>query len=124
MLAALGLFVFEMASFPFSEFSRKQAWEHARSERFGTRAASQYTGPGNDGVTLGGAIVPEATGSYGAIATLRAMADEGDGYPLVDGSGAVLGVFVIVSLSEARKHLLVDGTPRMIDFSIELERIA
>ena len=123
-LAALGLFVFEAATFPFSGLTRRSGWQHATSERVGTRNASQYTGPGNDEVSIEGALIPEAqSGSYGAIATLRSMADDGERYPLVDGAGNVWGDFVIVSINVGRHNLLVDGTPRMVDFSIELERV-
>lgn len=124
MLAALGLFVFELKTFPFADLARRTGWNHARSDRFGAIASSQFTGPGQDALSIGGAIVPEAAGSFGAIRTLRLMADEGDAYPFVDGSGAVWGQFVIVGMDEGRKHLLVDGTPRLIDFSLELERVA
>lgn len=124
MLAALGLFVFELATFPFADLSRRSGWAHAKSDRFGALPASQFTGPGNDEVTITGAIVPGVGGSYTAIDTLRRMADAGDRYPLVDGAGKVWGQFIIVSMDESRKHMLVDGTPRMIDFSLQLERVA
>lgn len=124
MLAALGMFVFEAASFPFSELNRRSDWRHARSARFGAIDAAQYLGPGNDQVTMNGALVPEAGQRYAAIDTLRGMADEGDAYQLVDGTGLVWGGFVIVGLDERRRHLMLDGVPRMIDFTLQLERVA
>ena len=123
MLAALGLFVFDMATFPFSDLSRRSAWNHARSARVGARDASQYVGPGDDQVSISGMICPEAAGSYGAIDTLRAMADEGEAWPFVDGTGVVWGNYIITSLDERRASLLVDGVPRKIDFAIELIRV-
>ena len=124
MLAALGLFVFEAASFPFAELDRRTEWRHARAARIGAFDASQYVGPGADQVTIAGALVPEAGASYAAIDTLRRMADEGDIYQLVDGAGSVWGGFVIVGMEERRRHLMIDGTPRMIDFSLQLDRVA
>lgn len=125
MLAALGLFVFEPATFPFAGLTRRSGWKHARSERVGTRDASQFTGPGGDEISIEGAIIPEAqSGSFGAIEDLRKMADDGERYPLVDGSGTVWGEFVIVAMNEGRHYIMVDGTPRLVEFSLDLERVA
>ena len=123
MLAALGLFVFDMGSFPFETLARRSGWTHARADRVGARAASQFTGPGNENVSFTGAILPGVTGGLDTIEQLRSMADAGDEYPLVGGDGQVLGSFVIVSMDEGRKDLLPDGSPRSISFSIELERV-
>jgi phage protein U len=123
-LAALGLFVFELASFPFSDFARDTEWSYARTPRVGARDASQFVGPGVEHISIGGIIAPEAAGSYGSIETLRAMADEGVSYDFIEGTGRILGRFQITRMSEQRKAMLVDGVPRMIDFSIELEREA
>ena len=123
-LAALGLFVFELASFPFSELTRDNDWSHARAPRVGVRDASQFVGPGQDSITIAGALVPEAAGSYGAIETLRAMANEGDAYEFVDGTGRIWGSYVVTRMTERRQALLDDGTPRRIDFTLDLERVA
>lgn len=123
-LASLGLFVFDASTFPFSELGRRQDWRFGAAPRLGDRDATQYLGPGDDLVTLTGAIVPEAGARYGSIATLTTMADQGEAYPFVDGSGVVWGSFVILSLDQRRRALLVDGVPRMIDFTVELRRVA
>lgn len=123
-LAALGLFVFDASSFPFSELSRRTDWRHASAPRIGARDATQYVGPGDELVSLPGAIVPEAGASYAAIETLRRMADEGDAYPFVDGTGRVWGSFIILSMDERRRAILRDGTPRVVDFTLELKRVA
>lgn len=122
-LAALGLFVFELASFPFEDMSRRAAWRHGRTARVGARDASQYLGPGDDTLQIGGRLFPTVAGSYGAIERLRAMADEGEVYDFVDGSGTVWGGFVITSLDEQQNVFLDDGTPRRKDFTIELTRV-
>ncbi|MDQ0250950.1 phage protein U [Sphingomonas kyeonggiensis] len=123
-LAALGLFVFELATFPFSDFARDTEWAYARTPRVGDRDATQYVGPGAERISIGGLIAPEAVGSYGAIQTLRDMADQGESYDFIEGTGRILGRFLILRMSEQRKAMLVDGVPRVIDFSLELEREA
>ncbi|MBX9860690.1 MAG: phage tail protein [Sphingomonas sp.] len=121
-LAALGLFIFEFASWPFDELSRRSDWGHASAARTGARDALQFTGPGDESVSIGGKLAPEVAGSFGAIDILRAMADEGDEYQFVLGTGDVWGGYVIVGLDERRKYMLVDGTPRLIDFTVDLKR--
>jgi len=123
MLASLGLFVFELATFPFSEQTRRRGWKHARTARVGAPDAAQFVGAGDDKITLSGILAPEAVGSYGAIDTLIDMADAGDAYQLVDGTGRVWGAFVIEAIDERRKHLMIDGVPRLIDFAVDLGRV-
>lgn len=48
------------------------------------------------------------------------MANTGDAWPLVDGRGYVYGAYVITGLTETLKHLWPDGSPRQIDFAIDL----
>jgi len=123
MLAALGMFVFETASAPFQEIARRRDWRHARTDRFGARAASQYVGPGEDQVTLSGTLVPALAGRWSSLEQLAAMAATGEAYPLADGEGRILGSFTIEGLEETHKYLTDRGRARMIDFSLSLKRV-
>lgn len=123
MLAALGMFVFETDSALFDKIARARDWRHERTDRFGARAASQFTGPGEDRITLSGILVPEIGGDFWAIETLAQMADEGEAYPLMDGLGNVLGAFTIDRISEEKGNLIDTGMQRRNDFTIELSRV-
>lgn len=123
-LLTLGLFVFAMDSLPFQELQRRTSWRHASAERFGARPASQYTGPGDDNVTLSGVLVPELAGSYSAIERLREMADSGDSWPLVTGQGSVLGNYRIVAVDDRQTLHVAGGMPRRIEFAVDLERVS
>ena len=57
-----------------------------------------------------------------SIDDLRTMANEGEALPLVDGSGMVYGNFVITALDVRHTALMADGTPRRIDFGLDLLR--
>jgi len=124
MLAALGMFVFDMSSAPFDALERQRAWRFERKERFGTMPASQYVGPGDDKITISGTLVPEVAGSYGAITKLAAMADAGEAYPLSNGAGTVFGNFTIDSIEERFSAIIDNGLPRVIGFSIALTRVS
>ncbi len=123
MLLALGLFVFETPTIPFTEIQRRSSWRHAKSARVGTCDASQYLGPGDDQVSLSGVLLPGYAGSFASMRSLRTMADEGEAWPLITGTGEVLGDFVIVGLDTRSSYLMVDGLPRKVDFGIDLDRV-
>ncbi|MCB2048557.1 MAG: phage tail protein [Novosphingobium sp.] len=123
MYAALGLFVFELATVPFSEEEHRRSWRHEPVSLVGERDSAQFVGPRDDVKTLSGILAPELAGSYAEIDTLNDMADAGEPYTFVDGTGRVWGEYVIVALDLRKQHLLIDGVPRMVDFAIDLKRI-
>jgi phage protein U len=123
-LMSLGMFPFEMGTLAYQELGRKSSWRHASSDRFGARPATQYLGPGDDDVSLSGAILPGFAGSFASLETLREMAGTGDAWPLVDGGGRVFGNYRIEGIGEGRSVFMDDGAARRGDFSIELKRVS
>lgn len=123
MLLALGLFPFAIATLAHDELQRRAAWRHLGTPRVGARDAYQFTGPAEETIQLSGSVFLEIADGEASIDELRAMAASGDAWPLVDGRGLVYGAFVITGLEERRKHLLPDGTPRQIDFGVDLLRV-
>lgn len=121
-LIALGLFVFGIDSLAYDELQRRASFRHAKTERHGVRAASQFLGPGEEAITLTGRLIPEIAGRRQAIEDLRAMAMTGETHELVLGTGEVLGQFRILAVDDRWQTLLPGGLPRAIDFAIELER--
>lgn len=122
MLMSLGLFVFELPTLVYNELQRRSDWRHPSSDVVGARPRRQFAGPGDDLVTLSGALMPEAAGSLDSIETLRAMADAGDAYPLVEGTGRVIGIYVITALDERKSGFIDNGLARKTDFVIDLAR--
>jgi len=123
MLLALGLFAFGIPTLAHDELQRRSAWKHAGSNRVGARDATQYVGPGDETIQIGGTAYAELSDGQASLDQLRAMANSGDAWPLVDGTGQVFGAYVIVTIDEGRRHLLPDGTPLKIDFTINLLRV-
>ena len=122
MQACLGLFVFSLNTLPLSDRERSTTWRHARSEPIGKRATAQFIGPGEDRFTLNGQISHDIAGNTMGLELLRAMADTGESYVLVWGTGKVEGAFTIESINETARRLFPDGTPRAVEFSVELAR--
>jgi phage protein U len=122
-LMALGMFLFEIGTLPHDELQRKTDWRHARSSRVGARDATQFLGVGDEQISLSGSVYAEIADGRVALDDLRAMADDGEALPLVDGSGTVFGNFVIEAIDERHAFLMSDGRPRRIDFGIDLLRV-
>jgi uncharacterized protein len=118
MMMSLDQFVFSLATAPFKELQRRRNWKHRTSARVGVRDASQFTGIGDDVITLSGLVAPEAIGSIASLNQLAAMADVGDAYVLVDGTGMVYGAFIIDGLDETQTYHTKEGIPRRIEFSL------
>lgn len=122
-MLCLGLFVFELDSLSYQELQRRSSWKHATQPLVGARNAKQYLGQGDDIITLTGVVVPEFKGDPASLSMLRAMADQGAAWVLVEGTGIIYGAFVITELQETRTLFFVTGEARRIEFTITLERV-
>lgn len=125
MMMALDQFVFSLQTAPYRELQRRRSWKHRKTSRVGARDASQFTGAGDDTITLRGAIAPaESFGRISAMKDLSAMGDQGDAYVLVDGLGQVYGAYIIEDLDETHRNITSAlGLPRMIEFSLTISRV-
>lgn len=124
MLMALGQFVFMPETLSFTEIQRQRAWSFSDNAVARGRAKKQFTGAGADSISLPGIVVQEhGIGIRFAIEELAAMADTGQGYVLIDGSGYLYGVYIIESIDETRSILMFNGVPRKIDFTLKLSRV-
>lgn len=122
MLMALDQFVFGLETLAFQELQRQTQWKHRTTSRVGARDARQFTGPGEDTITLTGLLTPELTGTLSSLQDLRQMADAGGAYAMVDGAGTVYGAYVIEGLNEGQSLHYSDGTPRRVEFTLTLAR--
>jgi phage protein U len=123
MMLALGMFVFSLHTAAYQEMQRQTDWRHASNNRFGAAPARQFVGRGDDAISLPGIILPELAGSLLSLDALRLMANTGKAWPMVEGSGRIYGLWVIESLSETKTLFFRDGTPRRIEFTVNLKRI-
>lgn len=123
MLMALGMFIFDLPTLAHDELQRRASWRHARSPRVGARDATQYVGPGEETVSLSGAVYAEITDGRVSIDDLRDMAASGEAWPLLDGTGSIFGDYVIEAIDERHAYLMTDGRAQRIDFAIDLLRV-
>ena len=122
MMMALGMFVFSLRTLAYPELQRQTQWKYASNPRVGRRDAQQFTGKGDDTITLSGWIAPELTGSVFSLDALRLMADTGKSWFLIQGTGRIYGTYLIESIEEGRTVLDGSGDARRIEFTIKLKR--
>jgi phage protein U len=123
MMMALGMFVFTLETLVYQELQRQTDWRHGTTSRIGTNPARQSLGRGEDAITLPGVLLPALLGTPLSLDTLRVMADTGKSWPLIEGTGRILGTWVIESINETRTLFFRDGAARRIEFTIALKRI-
>lgn len=123
MMMALGQFIFSLPTLAYNDFKRQSAWRHPSNSRVGARPARQSLGPGEDTISLCGLLVPEFAGRRRVLNELRTMADKGNAWSLVDGTGEVFGAWVIESLNETGTLHLDNGAARRIEFDLQLARV-
>lgn len=123
MLAILGQFVFSLhGDGPFATTKRQTNQRIAANQRLGEPPAHQYVGPGDDTLSITGTLAPEITKGPLSLDLLRAMAEAGESYPLIDGRGYYHGMWIIESLSDQRSQFISDGQAREINFTLELRQ--
>ena len=122
MMMSLGMFVFGLTTLAYQDMQRQTNWRHPGNSRVGARAGLQYVGPGDDSITLSGVLVPELMGQASALLELRKMADSGNAWALVSGTGEVFGAFVIENINETGTRHMDNGRARSIEFQLQLKR--
>lgn len=120
MMMSYGTFVFSLSTVAYDQLQRQMTWRHARTARVSARPATQFLGPDEDTVTLQGTISAELANDLHGLDDLRDLASQGLPQALVEGTGRVYGGYVIESINETRKELFGDGTPRLIEFQLQL----
>jgi phage protein U len=120
----LGGFKFSLNTAVFSEMKRSTAYRWPDIERFGQLAALQYTGPGDDTITLPGIIYPDFRGGDRQLDDLRTLASSGQPQQLIASSGGVLGQWVVTSIEEGQSFYKPDGSFRRQEFTVSLRKFS
>ena len=121
MMMIFGMFVFSIPTATYQSLQRSTNWRHASNSRYGAAPAYQYTGPGEDTITLDGSIVPEF-GSQLSLTALRLMGNTGKSFPLIAGNGKIYGMWKLDSVDETQTYFFSNGKPRKVEFSLKLSK--
>ena len=122
-LLALGSNIFEIAPLNFQELERSTEAKWPAVPRFGSRPARQFTGFGEDKVTIRGLLFPEAIGGRQQFEAIRGTQAAAQPVMMVgfgtDTAGRVFGQVVILTVSDTQDHIGPTGEGRRLSFDVE-----
>ena len=122
VLVQLGGFVFSIKTTAYHSTKTTKSYNWPELNRIGGIPALQYTGEGNETMSLDGVIFPKYSGGLGQIHNLKKEAEKKTPLNLVSSNGVDLGDWVIVSISNIDNLFLPGGYPQKIEFNINLKK--
>jgi hypothetical protein len=122
IMMQLGSYQFSIGTAAYKELRRSTEYRWAKQDRFGKLPTRQFTGPGDDTITLSGVIFSEYRGGVGQLDDMRSEAEVGEPLLLIDGDGNLLGRWVIEGVDETQSVFAAAGRPRKQEFTIKLAR--
>ena len=124
MMGVLGYFPFIRSTIAFHELNETKTYNHHTHATVGSLVRpAQFTG-GETTITINAELRPEITGGRLSIVLLEKMADTGQAWPLILGSGSLMGSYVITKISKTESELMHSGAPRSIQFSMDLQKVS
>ena len=117
---ALGDYRFAVDTSAFDTLRRTTTYRWSRQDRIGDYSSAHWVGPGEDKISLQGAIYPHYAGGLEQVDGMRAEAGKGKPLRLVDGQGMNHGFWVIDRIQEDQSRFLPGGVPRKIGFRLQL----
>lgn len=123
MMMIYGMMVFMRQTLPYQELQHTVDYRWPTNSRVGQRASAQFTGVGDEKITLSGELRPEITGGTVSLLVLKVMADEGRAWPLIGGNGTIYGMYVVENFSETHAEFFSDGAARKISFNVSMKRV-
>ena len=122
VLLTIGKYQFSLDTAAHKDLQRTQSFRWASQARLTREPAMQYMGPGSVTINLSGSIFPSFRGGLGQIDEMIKEAKKGEPLTLADGQGVNHGRFCIKQISDTQQVFFGDGTPRKIDFQMQLEQ--
>lgn len=127
----LGPIRFSIKAGAYEKFQRTTNYQWGKQEPLGhpllkhlgqDGPSYQYMRPGDDSINLEGTLYPTYNSGLLHASWMRLMASIGIPLVLMQGTGNVLGTWIIETITENNSEFFSDGTPRKIEFSLTLKR--
>ena len=120
VLMALGPFRFGVAASAFDKISRRSSADWASQRLLNRPVAYQYTGPGEESLSISGTLFRHWTGGLEQLAGMRAAQKSGRVMILASADGNVMGPWFIKQVSDNRTYYDRSGRPRKVGFHVRL----
>lgn len=116
MLYQFGAIQFDVTPLNIHEADHSTSTDWARKEIAGAGVYREWTGEGDEQITLRGRIFPFKLGGMTELETLESFRRAGQAEQLMRGDGTPLGWFVLESISRTHRFLAQGGVGQVIQF--------
>lgn len=121
VMLGLGDYRFSLETAAYQQFQQSTSYLWPEQQRFGRETSLQFLGQGVKEINLSGVIYPEYRGGFSQLRHMEAEAQKGVPLLLFTGTGKVLGLWVILSISETGSIFRKNGAARKVEFSLKLK---
>lgn len=123
-LLALGPHIFSIAPLSYQRLETTVEAKWPAISRFGTAPGRQFTGLGEDPITISGLMFPHELGGLAELDALRASVRAAKPVLMVGWAGAtaarVLGEVVLLKVTDTAERIDRQGQPRKVSYDIEV----
>ena len=123
MLYMLGTLTIDTRPFNIDGMQRSASAEIASKALIGALPGKEFTGEGDDAITLSGQLLPTKIGGLAELEIVHEMRRNGTRFPLHRGDGTRLGWFAITSITESHSDLTRTGVGFVIKHTITMTRV-
>lgn len=122
MLYMLGTLSLLTGGMSIDAMERNTSASIATKPLIGAYQAHEFTGEGDEEITLSGQILPQVLGGMNELETLHQMRRAGTRFPVLRGDGWRPGWFVITAISEQHREIVGNGVGFVVQHSITMVR--
>lgn len=123
LLYMLGTLAMDTTPFNVDGMDRKASASIVSKGVMGTLPPKEFTGEGDDQVTLSGQLLPTKIGGLNELDIADEMRRSGTRFPLQRGDGKRFGWYAITNISEKHKHLMRDGVGFVVKYTIKMTKV-
>ena len=123
MLYMLGTVTIDTQPFSIDEMERSADASIVAKPVIGASPPKEFTGDGEDDITLSGQILPYHIGGLDELETLHEMRRSGARFPLQRGDGFRPGWYAITKITERHSELSREGVGYVVRHQISLTKV-
>lgn len=123
MLYMLGTLTIDTRPFSIDEMQRTASADIASKPLINAFPGKEFTGEGDDEITLSGQILPTKIGGMNELEIAHEMRRNGTRFPLQRGDGTRLGWFAITRITENHTNLTRNGVGYVLKHTIIMTRV-
>lgn len=123
MLYMLGTLSIDTRPFSIDDMQRTASADIASKALIGAFPAKEFTGEGDDEITLSGQLLPTKIGGLDELEMAHEMRRGGTKFPLQRGDGTRLGWFAITRITESHTDLTRNGVGFVVKHTIVMTKV-